>query len=153
MKDGTDPPMPLPKVVEKVGKPVSREDVDTYGRLKEIHDQSHRTRTIVGAWKKQQTEERAMRRTYATSLLIALGIQALLVNAIYVLVGCKVLVFDPWTARTFIMAVFAEIAAMVFWIVKYLFRQTGNEILQLDMKAPKPKKRRGHEREEEDREY
>jgi amino acid permease len=151
MKGSTDPSIPLPKVVEKVGKPVSPQDVDTYGRLKEIHDHSHRTRTIVGAWKKQQTEERAMRRTYATSLLIALGVQAILVNTIYILVGCKILVFDPWTSRTFIMAVFAEIAAMVFWIVKYLFRQTGNEVLQLDLKAPKRMQRRGHEREEEDR--
>ena len=93
-----------------------------------------------------------MRRTYATCLLVALAVQAIFVNVVYILMGCGVLTFDPWTSRTFIMAVFAEIAAMVFWIVKYLFRQTGNEILQLDLGSHKSKGR-GHEHQEKDRKH
>jgi hypothetical protein len=61
-----------------------------------------------------------MREQYANYLIVGMGIQALIVNVVLVLIGCGRLSFEPWTARTFIMAVFAEIAALVLLVVKYL---------------------------------
>lgn len=47
--------------------------------------------------------------------MIALAVQAVLVNVAFVLLGFGILVVDPWTARVFIMAVFGEIGALVLW--------------------------------------
>ena len=132
-----DIPPGLTKYVTDVGAPVTPDDVDTYGKLQDIKDRSHWVRSIVNAWKNQQTQDRTMRKQYATCLMVALAIQIAIVNVVYILMGCGVLTFDAWTARTFIMAVFAEVAAMVFFIVKYLFRTTGDKVLEL---AAPPKK-------------
>lgn len=121
----------LSKLVAAVEPPVTAEDVDTFGRLQEIRDRSHWLRSIVHAWKTQQSQDRRMRRHYAIGLLIALAAQIVFVDVVYVLMGLGVLRFDAWTARTFIMAVFAEVAAMVFFIVKYLFRASNDKILEL----------------------
>jgi hypothetical protein len=64
-------------------------------------------------------------------------VQALFVNVVFVLMGASVLTFEAWTAKTFIMAVFAEIAAMVLIVVKYLFTPSSDKVLQfLDGKKP-----------------
>src|SRR4051812_19862111 len=114
-------PDPLRDLVAEVGDPVTSADVDTYGKLRSIHDQSLRVRTIVDAWKLQQEQERGMRERYATVLITAMIAQSIVINVIFVLIGLGKLTYEPWTARVFVMAVFAEIAAMVFFIVKYLF--------------------------------
>ena len=67
---------------------------------------------------------------YATYLIVAMGLQALVINVVFVLMGCGVLTFEAWTARTFIMSVFAEIAAMVLIVVKYLFTPSSEKVLQ-----------------------
>ena len=124
-------PASLNSLVKDVGDPVEPTDVDTFARWKETVDQSHRVRTIVNAWKKQQDQERTLRSRYALTLISAMLAQAAAINVIFILVGAKVLEFDAWTARIFIMAVFSEIAAMVFFIVKYLFRPGADEVLRL----------------------
>ena len=49
--------------------------------------------------------------------------------------GFQCLTFEAWTARTFIMGVFAEIAAMVLIVVKYLFTPSSDKVLEfLDQK-------------------
>lgn len=64
-----------------------------------------------------------------------MGVQAPIVNVVFVLMGSNVLTFEAWTARTFIMGVFAEIAAMVLIVVKYLFTPSSDKVLQfLDQK-------------------
>ncbi len=120
----------LKSLVQDVGQPVSSSDLDSYGKLRQIQDRSHQVRTIVKAWKDQQAQDRTMRERYANYLIAAMGIQALTVNVVFVLMGCGVLSFEPWTARTFIMAVFAEIAAMVLIVVKYLFTPSSDKVLQ-----------------------
>lgn len=144
-KKKPDIPASLSKYVSDVGPAVTPDDVDTFGKLQDIRDRSHWVRSIVNAWKNQQTQDRAMRKSYATCLMIALAVQIATINVVYILMGCGVLTFDPWTARVFIMAVFAEVAAMVFFIVKYLFRTTGDKVLELAA-PPTPKnqdRRRG----------
>jgi hypothetical protein len=126
----TDVPESLRDKVAKLGPPVSSDDVDTYGRLREIQDRSHRIRSIVKAWKDQQTQDRKLREKYAHWLMIAMATQAILVNLAFILLGVGVLTVEPWTARTFIMAVFGEIAALVLLVVKYLFTPSGDTILK-----------------------
>ena len=136
-----DPPVPpsgkseLPAafkgLVLEVGAKVTPKDVDTFGRLTDIHDRSHWLRTIVDSWEQQQKQDREMRGRYAICLVVAMLVQAVVVNAAFFLIGFEKLKVDQWTARTFILAVFGEIAAMVFFIVKYLFRPTGDKVLEL----------------------
>jgi len=131
-KKRPEPQVPdtLKNLVQDVGKPVSSSDVDSYGKLRQIQDRSHQIRTIVKAWKEQQAQDRKMREHYATYLMAAMGAQALVVNVVFVLMGCGVLSFEAWTAKTFIMSVFAEIAAMVLIVVKYLFTPSSEKVLQ-----------------------
>lgn len=51
VKQRSEPQLPdaLKALVENIGSPVSSEHVDTYGRLQEIQDRSHRLRTVVKA--------------------------------------------------------------------------------------------------------
>jgi len=123
-------PDTLKNLVQDVGKPVSSSDVDSYGKLRQIQDRSHQIRTIVKAWKDQQTQDRNMRERYATYLIVAMAMQALVVNGVFILMGCGVLTFEAWTPKTFIMSVFAEMAAMVLIVVKYLFTPSSEKVLQ-----------------------
>ena len=50
--------------LEKVGDPVSSSDLDTYARLQNVRDQSHRVRTIVNAWKKQRAHAGGAERRF-----------------------------------------------------------------------------------------
>ncbi len=131
MADKADLPASMQKLVTAIGRPVTSEDLDIYGRLQAIQDESHRLRTVLAAWKNQQAQDRGLREKYATWLMIAMGAQIAVINVVYILMGCNVLTFEPWTARTFIMAVFAEVAALVFVVVKYLFTPSGDKILYL----------------------
>lgn len=129
-------PQSLTKLVRKVGEPVSSADIDVYGRLQDIENERYRIRTVLSAWKQQQTQDRSMRRSYANWLMIAMGGQMVVINVIFVLIGCGVLSFEAWTAKTFIMAVFGEIAALVLLVVKYLFAKPDDTILKLiDVKS------------------
>jgi hypothetical protein len=85
-------PESLQALVKDLGRPVSPEDIDTYGRLQEIQDRSHRVRAIVKAWKDQQTQDRKLREKYAHWLIIAMAVQAVVVNLVFVLLGLSVLV-------------------------------------------------------------
>ena len=115
-------PEALGRHVKQVGKPVTSEEVDSYAKLQGVRDRSHRLRTRVRAWKDQQAQDRQMRERYANLLIWGMGFQVLFVNVVVVLLGCKVLVLEQWTAQTFIVSVFVEITALVFVVVKYLFR-------------------------------
>jgi hypothetical protein len=138
-----EPQLPdaLRALVKDIGRPVTSEDVDTYGRLREIHDRSYRVRVIVKAWKDQQTQDRKMREQYARWLMLAMAVQAVVVNITFVLMGCGVLTFEPWTAKTFIMAVFGEIAALVLLVVKYLYTPSTDKILDYLDDRPRKKGR------------
>ena len=139
MSEDPELPADLGKHVKKMGKPVTSKDVDSYAKLQDVRDQSHRLRTFVRAWKDQQAQDRKMRERYANLLLWGMGIQTAFVNLIVVLIGCKVLVLEQWTGQIFIVSVFAEIAALVLVVTKYLFRGTDDSALVPELK---PEKRR-----------
>ena len=127
---GRDQPLPLKDRVRNTSGPVTPEDIAAYGKPREIQDRGHRLRAIAKAWKDQQTQDRKLREKYAHWLMIALAIQAILVNALFILLGTGILTGEPWTARVFIMAVFGEIAALVLLVVKYLFAAPSDTILK-----------------------
>ncbi len=112
-----------------VGGEVRPEDVDVYGRLLEIEDKSYKLRTVLEAWERQQSEERALRQGYAKKILIALFVQMGLVNIAFFAIGLRWLAVEAWVANTFVMAVFGEIAAMALIVIKYLFPQVGSDAL------------------------
>jgi len=134
-----DLPDNLRNLVMAVRRPVTTGDVDVYGRIQAIHNRSRYYRILLRAWEKQQDQDREMRRRYATWLMIAMAVQVLFIDVIYVLMGYGKLTFEPWTARTFILAVFAEIAALVLWVVKYLF--APRVFPQYGVPFPKEKRR------------
>jgi hypothetical protein len=124
-------PATIRQVVEKVGKPVTSEDIDAIGKLREIEERRKRHRTIVGAWKQQQEEDRKMRKTFATWLMVVMSVQIIGINIIFILMRLGFLKVEPWTANTFVMSVFAEVSALVLLVVKYLFPTTSDKILDL----------------------
>jgi hypothetical protein len=117
--------------VEKAGGPLTNDQIDAIGKFQDIQERGKHHRTIVNAWKQQQDQDRKMRKLYATWLMLAMSVQVVVVNIIFVLIGCGVLKYEPWTANTFVMAVFAEVSALVLLVVKYLFPSTSDKILEL----------------------
>ena len=115
-------------MIREVGEPVTSDDVDTYRQLREIEDKSYKLRTVIVAWERQQTEERRLRRCYAGWLLFLLYLQVIVVNTGFFLIGLKYLVIEEWVAKTFIIAVFAEIAAITLVVVRYLFPKGANNL-------------------------
>lgn len=115
--------------VVSLGAPVTSDEVDTYGRLQEIRDKSKKQSTILAAWENQHKEERKLRKTYASWLLIGLFFQMLLVNAAFFAIGFKLIQVDIWVANAFILAVFSEIASMTFFVIKYLFPKVSSDVL------------------------
>jgi len=131
MADEPQLPDELQKVVAKVGGPVGSADVDVFRSVREIQDRSYKLRTIISAWERQQEEERNLRRGYAKGLLIALLIQMFLVDLAFFLIGWSFITIDRWVAETFILGVLGEVAAMTLIVVKYLFPETGSQVLSL----------------------
>jgi hypothetical protein len=117
--------------VEKVGGPVTSEQIDAIGKLQDIQERGKHHRTIVAAWKQQQEQDRKLRKLFATWLMVAMSVQVVAIYVIFVLIGCGLLKFEEWTANTFVMSVFAEVGGLVLLVVKYLFPATSDKILDL----------------------
>jgi len=131
MSEAVTIPDTLKSRVVGVGGEVRPEDVDVYGRLREIEDKSYKLRTVLEAWERQQSEERALRQGYAKKILIALFVQMGLVNIAFFAMGFGWLAVEQWVANTFILAVFGEIGAMALIVIKYLFPEVGMDVLGL----------------------
>jgi hypothetical protein len=124
-------PEGLQAVITQIDGPVTPAQIDAYGKWQDIQDQSYRLRTVLAAWRSQQTQDRNMRQRYANWLMLAMGFQVLAINVVFILMGLNVLAFETWTANTFIMSVFGEIAALVLVVVKYLFARPDDTLLKL----------------------
>ena len=122
--------------VASVGDPVTSDEIVTYRQLREIEDRSYQLRTIVGAWETQQAQERMLRRSYAGWLLVLLFFQVIVINVVFFLIGLKYLIVEEWLAKTFIIAVFAEIAAMTLVVVRYLFPRVVADFRNVIEKPP-----------------
>lgn len=118
-------PPDLQQFVFSIGSLVTSEDVDTYARLRQIADASHRDRAYVEAWERQQSQETDLRRGYAKWLLFALFLQIGVVNAAFFLIGANVLQVERWVAASFILGVFGEVTSMTVLVIRYLFPRRG----------------------------
>jgi hypothetical protein len=114
-----------------VRSPVTPDQIDSYAQISQVERENARHAAILEAWKTQHGQEINLRERYAFFLLGLMAVQVLLVNIAFFLIGFGYMTIDEWTARTFMMAVFAELAAMTFWIVKYLFPPATKSILEL----------------------
>ncbi|MBF9143748.1 hypothetical protein [Hymenobacter properus] len=123
--------------IEEIGEAVHSDSeldekkISGYERVTKAKDQSFKLQTLVGAWQRQNKAERKLRQKVAWCILVALGIQIILVNTTFFLIGFGVIKAEENLAKIFILAVFAEIVAMVLIVLRYLFPRTGNEFLQL----------------------
>lgn len=131
MSDGIQLPEDVRRLVAGIGGVITPADVDVYRSVRDIEDKSYKVRTVVTAWEGQQREERRLRRGYATWLLIAVFAQMVVADMAFFLLGAGVISVDKWVADTFIIAVFGQIAAMATIVVKYLFPDTGAQIVKL----------------------
>ncbi len=122
--------------VKNIGGAVTPDEVDTYGRLLEIEDSSYINRIYISAWEEQQNQERAMRNSYAKWLLIAVFVQAILINIAFFFIGFSVIIVEQWVATAFIIGVFAEITAMTTIVVRHFF---PSQKLRGITGAPSPK--------------
>ena len=127
----TELPEKFHGVVDAIGSEVQHEDIDTWQRVRETEDRSHKLRTVLQVWEGQQNEERSLRRSYARTLVWILIAQVALVNLAFFAIGFERIAVEQWVAVTFIMAVFGEIAAMVLVVVKYLFTDVASDVLRL----------------------
>jgi hypothetical protein len=92
-------------------------------RVQAATDKSHITRGLLSSWETQQTQERKLRRLYAIGFMIILGIQILMMNILFILIGSKSLDFNTTQFNAFFISMFGEITALVLIITKYLFQQ------------------------------
>ncbi len=107
MSTSSDLPKELQALVTDVGRPVTSQDVDAYRQLQRIKDDTLRIRTVLKAWKEEQTQDRNLRDRYAFWLMLGLGVQVVTITTIYILMGLELLKYEVWTANTFIMGVFS----------------------------------------------
>ena len=124
-------PEALKGLFQEVQEPVSAQTLDALDRITEIRDRSFRMRTIVTAWEHQQENDRSMRKTYATWLLIVVSLQMLIINAAFFFIGFRQIVVEEWVANTFIIGVFAEVSSLALIVVKYLFPDTSKTVVDL----------------------
>ena len=126
----------IQQLVDQVGiangpDPTTSDQVDIFGKLRDIEERIKHQRTIINVWKQQQDQDRQMRKRYANWLIGVMIVQVVAINISFVLIGLGLLKFEPWTVNTFVMATFAEISALVLLVVKYLFPTTTDRILDL----------------------
>ena len=119
--------------------------------MKVTRDRSNYLRTLVGAWKEQQVEDRNLRNRYATWLLWLMTAQIIAIHTIFLLLGLGVLTVERWTASTFITAVFAEVAGLVLIVVKYLFQPSANPPIDGDGRSRSGATRVGSQRRKSER--
>ena len=121
----------LPIEVKQLGDPVTQKDVDSYLKIQDAEDKSYRLRAIVGAWDKQQTADRKMRRGYAWFFIGIIAFQIVAINVAFFLIGYDVIKLDPLVLKVFFIPILAEIVSMTLIILKYLFPEFGTELLEL----------------------
>lgn len=116
--------------VVDLGEPL-QPDVDEQIKQQAAEDRSEALRTVLQSWESEQQADRKLKKIYGGWLLFALFIQIIAINTAFFLIGFEKLKVDEWTSRTFIVAVFIELGAMVRFIVKYLFGQREPHIFDL----------------------
>lgn len=98
-------------------------------KAQEASDKSHKLHSVLESWSEQKSEERKLRKLYALCFVVILGLQILMLNAVLILVGCRVLLITEGQFNIFFVSMFGEIAAFVLIVTKYLFPQESDSKL------------------------
>ncbi|HWE40099.1 MAG TPA: hypothetical protein VG406_26340 [Isosphaeraceae bacterium] len=115
---------------ERPARPRSKKDI----QARDAEARRYGLRNLVKVFVAQQSADREMRSGYARILVRILIVQLVAINLFVLLLGFgRRLGFhlDEWTARTLILAVFLEIAALVHAVAKYLFPRPSDRFLEI----------------------
>jgi hypothetical protein len=121
----------ISNLISSIEEPVTPDDIDTYGKYKDIENKSRKINTILRAWNAQQQQERDLRNSYAKTFIVIIVLQLAVINLVVVLVGLGCLFLPQWVFTTLVISVFGEISAMSMVIIKYLFPEMSNKLLDL----------------------
>ena len=86
---------------------------------------------IIELYGKNIEKDQKLKGKYAVILVSILGIQLLMLNIIFILVGCGILTYSETTFNIFITGGIAEIFVLVRIIVKYLFKDNLSNALNI----------------------
>ena len=115
-------------------RPKSASRLEVEMRVKAARDRSYSHRKLTLAFLAQHADDRAHRGRYARLLIRLLIAQAVFVNLLVVGLGLGPRIgfdLDPWTARSFVVTVFAEICVLVAIVARYLFAPSFDHILDV----------------------
>lgn len=98
-------------------------------KAQEASDKSLKLHAVLDSWSNQKTEERKLRKLYALCFVVILAIQIIMMNVVYILIGCEVLKVGEAQFNVFYISMFGEIAAFVLIVTRYLFHQESDSKL------------------------
>jgi hypothetical protein len=124
-------PEALQKKIDSLGTEVSPAEIDLVERVHALQNRRLKLQLVLTEWGKQQDSDRRLRERYALVILIALGAQVLLASAVLFLVGFKAMELSDWVASVFFTAVFTEVVAMTYVVLRHLFRPTAAPAIDL----------------------
>ena len=132
MSEKADIPESLRQQTESIGSEIVGKDLLEELRIKtELQDRSYKLRTVVNAWKAQESLERDLRKAYANWLLGGFFAQLFVITAAFFLIGFDVIQIPTWVANGFIIGTFAELASLMFVVTKYLFPDRAAKVIDL----------------------
>lgn len=109
----------------------SPETLDVYERQVRITDSSHRLRTMLDAWRDQQSDERSLRSKFAGAMLGAVLLEILIAATALFLLGFGIMKLDQWVANVFFGGVFLQTVGMASVVLRYLFPDKSSGLLDV----------------------
>ncbi|MEL7609884.1 MAG: hypothetical protein AAGU74_10290 [Bacillota bacterium] len=104
-------------------------NIDDLIKVQAATDKSHIIHGLLSSWATQQSQERKLRRLYAICFMFILGIQIILLNTVFILIGLDKLNISDIQFNAFFISVFGEIISLVLIITKYLFQKSNDSKL------------------------
>jgi len=104
-------------------------NIDDLIKVQAATDKSHIIHGLLYSWATQQSQERKLRRLYAICFMIVLGIQIILLNIVFILIGLGKLSISDVQFNAFFISMFGEIISLVLIITKYLFQKSNDSKL------------------------
>lgn len=129
------PSRQLLKVAEVVKTELGNVDpnqlhLDAYKTVNEVQYKMHKLTQILDIWKEQQNNDRDMRKTISYWILGILGVEVLAANVAMFCLGFGFMtISDPWLTKIFFTAVFAQVVAILMFVIKNLFPERKSDNL------------------------
>lgn len=73
-------------------------------------------------------KDNQLKGKYGFTLIVILIVQLIIINVVFILVGCGILNYTQFTINLYVSACILEITALITIIVKYLFSNSKNEV-------------------------